>query len=267
MALVSPGSWALTAIRSNGKTRVPPTLGPGPGSSHLAPRLLGHPEPSMARGWPCRVSTPSLPHIPWGEPGSQPHLIHRDPGLYQQEYLGQDGRRQPCYGQCGPGHGSWPCQQDVRAAGVPGSAPPSCARRPAPPGPSQTCPQGVPRGPVHLCPRVHGRPHRCFLQLGWGPKGCLGLRCPVSEATPSPPLPASLPFLPGEGMAGQPSSQRSSFRDAQGAALRYPLLPNLDIFRAQWQRRCPPLARTGGLRKPLILLEMRSSHKLPSPSV
>ncbi|XP_065793167.1 collagen alpha-1(I) chain-like [Muntiacus reevesi] len=33
---------------------------------------------------------PSLPHIPWGEPGSQHHLIHRDPGLDQQEYLGQD---------------------------------------------------------------------------------------------------------------------------------------------------------------------------------
>lgn len=44
---------------------------------------------------------------------------------------------------------------------------------------------------------------------------------PVSDSTP--PLPASLPFLPGEGMAGQLPPQRSCFRDTRGGCSEVPL--------------------------------------------
>lgn len=165
---------------------------------------------------------------------------------------------------------AWPWQLALSAGRTGSRGPRLCSTQlcwaSSPPGPSQTCPRGVPRGPV-LVPPGASEASPVLPAAGLGSRGCLGPRCPVSDATPSPPLPASLPFLPGQGMVGQPSSQRSHFRDAQGAALRYPLVPNLDIFSAQWQRRCQPPAQTGGLRKPLILLEMQSSHKLPSPSV
>lgn len=119
----------------------------------------------------------------------------------------------------------------------------------SPSGPLSDLPAGSAQGASPPAPPGTWEASPVLPAAGLGSRGCLGPRCPVSDPTPSPPLPASLPFLPGEGMAGQPPPQRSCFRDAQGAALKYPLVPNLDI-RAQWQRRCPPPARTGGLRKP-----------------
>lgn len=160
---------------------------------------------------------PSLPHILWGETGSQHHLIHRDPGLYQQKYRGQDvggdSRAVVSVGQAtaadpvGRTSGQ-PVSQALLHPAVPGFQPLWAPLRPTPPGPWEASPL-LPaamlgsRGCLYLTPPLPCQPH-CLSSQGRGWQGSF------------------LPRGPASGTRGE-------------AALRSPLIPNPDIFWAQRQ--------------------------------